>query len=468
MLSTLSKHSANFGARLAVGGVISCGLIVVGCLAFIGGKAAPVTEKLAAAEASTVSGSGANVAIDNFTFTPDTITVAPGTTVKWQNKDDVPHTVTGVNKTFDIGRPRYRPDVFASIHCGRQLRLFLRGSSAHDRSGHREINQLSTSSILPKEIPCFRQPVLSHRMMASIVEVFSSAWRGPARVCSGRSSGGVPTSRLLAAEAGGGNGGFSFVQISDSHIGFSKEVNKDVDRNAADGRWPDQREPDASMLLIHTGDLTHLSKAAEFDTVDQVLREAKVEQTFFVPGEHDVFTDDGKAYLDRYGKGTKGLGWSSTMCMAYIYRIGECRQPEAGRARAARATEQLDWLAKDVARSARSTPIVVYAHVPLWSVYPKWGWGTEDGAAGAVHAEAVRIVTVLNGHIHQILQKVEGNVTFHTARSTAFPQPAPGTAESPGPMKNVPANKLKSMLGLTRVEYVERTGELAIADATLE
>jgi 3',5'-cyclic AMP phosphodiesterase CpdA len=130
--------------------------------------------------------------------------------------------------------------------------------------------------------------------------------------------------------------------------------------------------------------------------------------------------------------------------------------------------EQLDWLKKDVAWLGDSTPVVVFAHVPLWTVYPKWGWGTEDGAQALALLRRFGSVTVLNGHIHQVMQKVEGNVTFHTARSTAFPQPEPGKAESPGPIKNVPADKLRSMLGLTAVSYVEGKYPLATVDAALE
>ena len=76
-------------------------------------------------------------------------------------------------------------------------------------------------------------------------------------------------------------------------------------------------------------------------------------------------------------------------------------------------------------------------------------------------------VTVLNGHVHQVLQKVEGTLTFHSAASTAFPQPAPGKAPSAGPMK-VPAEHLKHVLGLTRVEHVAGGGRLAIIDSPLE
>ena len=130
--------------------------------------------------------------------------------------------------------------------------------------------------------------------------------------------------------------------------------------------------------------------------------------------------------------------------------------------------EQLDWFKKDTAGLRESTPIVVFAHVPLWTVYPKWGWGTEDSAQALSMLKRFGSVTVLNGHIHQTLQKVEGNVTFHTARSTAFPQPEPGSAASPGPIKNVPADKLRSVLGITKVAYVERNNSLALVDSSLE
>jgi 3',5'-cyclic AMP phosphodiesterase CpdA len=222
------------------------------------------------------------------------------------------------------------------------------------------------------------------------------------------------------------------------------------------------------QLLLHTGDLTHLSKPAEFDAVDQILKGSKAGQTFYVPGEHDVFTDDGKAYLDRYGKGSKGNGWYSFDHRG-IHFVGlvNVMNLKAG-GLGVLGHDQLEWLEDDLKGRGSSTPIVVFAHVPLWTVYPKWGWGTEDSEQALSYLKRFGSVSVLNGHIHQVMQKVEGNVTFHTARSTAFPQPAPGTADSPGPMKNVPAEKLKSMLGLASVNYTERAGMLAVVDSTLE
>ena len=284
-------------------------------------------------------------------------------------------------------------------------------------------------------------------------------------------SGGIPTLRVLGKEtdaSSGSSGGFSFVQISDSHIGFSKAPNNDVTGTLRETVARINSLRQSPVLLLHTGDLTHLSKPAEFDTVDQIVRGVKTQYAAYVPGEHDVFTDDGKSYLDRYGKGTVGDGWQSFDYQG-VHFIGLVNVRNLGAGKLGTlGPEQLAWLKQDVAKLTDSTPIVVFAHVPLWSVYPQWGWGTEDGAQALSLLRRFGSVTVLNGHIHQTLQKVEGNITFHTACSTAFPQPRPGKAPSPGPMKNVPADRLKSMLGLTSVRYVEGQTSLAIVDLPLE
>jgi 3',5'-cyclic AMP phosphodiesterase CpdA len=263
-------------------------------------------------------------------------------------------------------------------------------------------------------------------------------------------------------------GDFTFVQLSDSHIGFSKEPNKDVTATFQEAINRINTMPSRPTFVLHTGDLTHLAKPGEFDTVAQLLKSAKTDEVFCVPGEHDVFTDDGKSYLERYGKGTRGRGWRSfDYNGVHFVGLVNVMNLKAG-GLGTLGGEQLDWLKNDVARLGDSTPIVVFAHVPLWTVYPKWGWGTEDSEQALSHLKRFGSVTVLNGHIHQILQKVEGNVMFHTARSTAFPQPAPGAAESPGPIKNVPADKLRSVLGVTNVEYVERNHSLVTTDLSLQ
>jgi 3',5'-cyclic-AMP phosphodiesterase len=292
------------------------------------------------------------------------------------------------------------------------------------------------------------------------------AWAGTGVVWA--VSGGVLSSRLLGQEKVADKADFTFVQISDSHIGFSKEPNKNVTGTLKQAVAKVNELPKAPAVLIHTGDLTHLAKPEEFDTCTEVLKEAKAGKTIYVPGEHDVFTDDGKRYLDRYGKGTKGTGWQS-FDLNGVHFIGlvNVMNLKAG-GLGVLGKDQMEWIKKDVASLGDSTPIVVFAHVPLWTVYEKWGWGTEDAEQALKLLKRFGSVTVLNGHIHQTMQKIEGNITFHTVRSTAFPQPEPGKAESPGPIKNVAADKLRGVLGLAKVNYVEKKGSLAIVDATLE
>jgi Icc protein len=286
-------------------------------------------------------------------------------------------------------------------------------------------------------------------------------------------AGGVPTSKLFAAtpRAAGGEtahaagGGFSFVQISDSHIGFNKAANQDVTGTLKLALDKINGLPARPDLLLHTGDITHSSKPAEFDTAQQLILGAKVGERFYVPGEHDTASDDGELYRERFGKGTLGSGWYSfTHKGVHFVGLNNSLQIDAlGKL----GTEQLSWLKADLGAQTASTPIVIFAHIPLWMVYPDWGWGTQDGAEALSYLKRFGSATVLNGHIHQVVQKVEGNVSFHTATSTAFPQPAPGKAPSAGPMV-VPAGKLRSVLGITEVKYIGRHSHLAVVDSSLE
>jgi 3',5'-cyclic AMP phosphodiesterase CpdA len=261
-------------------------------------------------------------------------------------------------------------------------------------------------------------------------------------------------------------GELSFVQISDSHMGFSKPANPDVTGTLKAAIEKINALPATPEFMLHTGDITHLSKPGEFDTVEQMLKSASVKNVFYVPGEHDVLGDDGKQYLERFGKGSKGAGWYS-FDQKGVHFIGlvNVQNLKAG-GLGNLGADQLEWLEKDVKHLSKSTPIVVFAHIPLWSVYPEWGWGTEDSAQALGYLKRFGSVTVLNGHIHQTMQKVEGNVTFHTACSTAFPQPKPGAAPSPGPM-TVPPDRLRSVLGVTEVNYLKGRHALAVIDAQL-
>jgi 3',5'-cyclic-AMP phosphodiesterase len=284
---------------------------------------------------------------------------------------------------------------------------------------------------------------------------------------------GVPTSRLLAQVVKSGAAGvgevedFSFVQISDSHIGFNKGANPDVTGTLQKAIDKINVIPTGMKLpdfMIHTGDITQNSKASEFDTAAQVIKSAKVGEVFYVPGEHDFSLDDGALYLQRFGKGTVGNGWYSYNHKGvHFVGLNNCVQVDA---MGNLGAEQLAWLKADLAGLSTSTPIVVFAHIPLWMVYEKWGWGTADGAQALAFLKRFGSVTVLNGHIHQVVQKVEGNVAFHTAMATAFPQPAPGAAPNPGPMA-VPAGRLQSVLGITNVKVVRGHSHLAVVDHSL-
>ncbi|MBV9653147.1 MAG: metallophosphoesterase [Acetobacteraceae bacterium] len=284
-------------------------------------------------------------------------------------------------------------------------------------------------------------------------------------------SGGVPRSTLLASAAASemteapAGAGFSFMQISDSHIGFANAPNTDTPGTLREAIGLVRQQKGDAALMIHTGDVSQLSKPAQFDTADQIIREAGLE-THFVPGEHDVLVDDGQPFFERFTKGGERGWYSFDQEGVHFVGLNNVQDLKAG-GLGNLGRDQLTWLERDLAGRASSQPIVVFAHVPLWTVSQEWGWGTDDGAQALALLRRFGSVTVLNGHIHQIMQKVEGTVAFHTACSTAFPQPAPGTAASPGPIKDLPAGRLRSTLGVTRIARVAGKPGLAIIDTPL-
>ena len=294
------------------------------------------------------------------------------------------------------------------------------------------------------------------------------AWAGTGTLCVMK--GGVlnsySLSRWAELDPAEMKGELSFAQISDSHMGFNKPANTDVVGTLQAAVEKVNALKISPEFLLHTGDISHLAKPEEFDTVDQILRGAAAKQVFFVPGEHDVIGDDGKQYLDRYAKTANGSGWYSfdSKGVHFVGLVNVLNLKAGGLG--SLGQDQLEWLEKDLKGLTASTPVVVFAHIPLWSIYPQWGWGTEDSAQALGYLKRFGSVTVLNGHIHQTMQKVEGNVTFHTAASTAFPQPHPGAADSPGPMK-VPAEQLRGLLGITSVKFKRGKHALAIVDSNL-
>ncbi len=259
---------------------------------------------------------------------------------------------------------------------------------------------------------------------------------------------------------------FTFVQLSDSHIGFNKPPNSDARATFREAIAKVKALPQQPDFIIHTGDVSQLSRDDEFDDAEQMLKATGL-PVFFVPGEHDMLDPEGgKAFLNRFGKNTHGAGWYSFdhrgVHFVALVNVADLKPGGMGNL----GPEQLKWLKADLAGRPSSEPIVVFAHIPLWTVYADWGWGTDDSAEALKQLARFGSVTILNGHIHQITQKVEGRIAFHTARSTAFPQPAPGTAPSPGPLK-VPPEQLHGMLGITDALFVRGHDRIALIDPTL-
>jgi Icc protein len=302
------------------------------------------------------------------------------------------------------------------------------------------------------------------------------AWAGTGLVWA--VSGGVLSSCTLAQPAAGQapsptagtapppTASFYFVQISDSHIGFAQDPNRDPTATLQEAIARINALTPAPAFVLHTGDLSHGQKAGSFDTVSQLLTGAGTDGVFYVPGEHDVFIDGGQEFLNRFGQGTIGGGWRSFdyQGVHFVGLVNVLNFKEGGAGLL--GPDQLDWLRKDLEGLTSSTPVVVYTHIPLWAVYPDWGWVTEDGEQALSYLQRFGSVTVLNGHIHQVQQKVEGNITFHTAMSTAYPQPAPGTAAAPGPLV-VPADQLRQVIGVRTVTYVQGQQPLALVDSPL-
>ena len=284
-------------------------------------------------------------------------------------------------------------------------------------------------------------------------------------------SGGVFTPIDLAMAAGEKQGAAKlgrplFVQISDTHIGFNKEANPDVNGTLAQTIDLVNGMSDQPALIIHTGDITHLSKPAEFDLAQQLFTRLRATEMHTVPGEHDTTDATVSEYFNRFGKASDNKGYYS-FDHAGVHFIGliNVLQFKPG-GLGTLGEQQLAWVAAHLKGRSASTPIVVFAHMPLWTIYEPWGWGTGDADQLMSQLRRFGSVTVLNGHIHQIVQKVEGNMTFHTARSTSYPQPAAGVGSGPGPLK-VPADQLAAMLGITSVSVVKHPSALALNDTAL-
>ena len=293
-----------------------------------------------------------------------------------------------------------------------------------------------------------------------------AGWSGAAVVWT--VAGGIP--RALGATrgdvpAGAAPGSLVFVQISDTHIGFRREANPDVVGSLRHAIADIHALPHAPAFVVHTGDVSHLSKPEEFGTARELLQELHVDRVHTVPGEHDTIDDGATGYLRYFDHDGKQRSWYSfDQGGVHFVGLNNVLNFKQG-TMASLGDDQLAWLKADLSGVSRSTPIVVLAHIPLWTVWEPWGWGTADSAAAMALLRPYGSVTVLNGHIHQVLQKVEGNVALHTAMSLAYPLPAPGQPGigEPGPL-TVSAAELATVLGTRRVEVVPGRHAIALVD----
>ena len=268
--------------------------------------------------------------------------------------------------------------------------------------------------------------------------------------------------RALADPAPHAMAGASFVQISDTHVGFHGEANTDVLATFQQAIDKINSLPTRPEFVMHTGDLSHLSKPEQFDTVKQMLGTIKTGAVYAVPGEHDIIDDRGALYFKMFGRGAKPW-YSFDAAGVHALALTNVLDIKAG---GYLGRDQLEWARADLAKQRNNTPIVVFAHIPLYAVYPEWGWTTDDYLELLSMVRRFDSVTVLNGHIHQVLSKVDGKITFFTADSTAFPQPKPGNAPKPGPMK-VPAGQLSQLLGIRTVSLQPVSGMIAVVDESL-
>jgi 3',5'-cyclic AMP phosphodiesterase CpdA len=295
------------------------------------------------------------------------------------------------------------------------------------------------------------------------------AWAGAGTLL--MMKGGVLHARALGAEAGAEakDATFSFAQVSDSHIGFHLAPNPDPAATFRAALAQVDALPVRPDFLLHTGDLTHLSRPDQFAAVQGLMQESRAGKgkVFCVPGEHDVIGDNGAEFFRRFGERQHGGGWYSFdhRGVHFVGLVNVLSLKAGGLGYL--GAEQLAWLKKDLAPLSAETPVLVFAHMPMWSLYPQWGWGTDDSLEAMTYLRRFGSVSVLNGHIHQIQQKVEGNITFHTARSTAYPQPAPGAGPAPGPLKSVTPDRLRSYLGVRSVRHVQGKDALAVTEEAM-
>jgi predicted phosphodiesterase len=299
-----------------------------------------------------------------------------------------------------------------------------------------------------------RRRFLSHVAWAGTAMVFTTSG-GVLSACSADNK---PAKKAATTD-------LSFVQISDTHIGFNGPANPDVTQTTLAAIAQINALPAPPAFVVHTGDLTHTSTPEQFDTIRQMLSTVKA-KVIVIPGEHDSTDDNGEKYRNMFGQGTKGDGWSSfdVNGVHFLALVNTLHLDTLGHLGA----DQLAFIKADLASQSSETPIFIFSHIPLFAMYEKWGWGTDDALTALSYTKRFASVTAINGHVHQLMTKTEGNVTFYAGRGTAYPLPAPGAGGAPAAKPlTVPADQLRSMLGIRQVNYIANANQLTVADQAL-
>ncbi len=393
---------------------------------------------LAAALASAPHGA-ATVTIDQFLFKPATLTITAGESVRFVNRDQEAHTVTSRDKAFDSGGLDTGDAWTYRFTKTGHVCVFLFAAPVHDRQDRR----------------CSGRRRYKMKRGAFLEHV---AWTGTGIAYTLTASGLFMGSALGQTEGGDVN----FVQISDSHIGFHQAANPDVEGTLRAAVAAINALPQQPAFVVHTGDVTHLSKPEQFTTAKDILSTLRA-PLVVLPGEHDFIGSDHQRFFDVFPADDKRSTWRSwdRAGVHYVVLINVFDFENMGLL----GTDQLTWLEQDLRAQKNGTPIVVFTHVPLYALYPQWGWTTQDGAKALSMLRRFDHVTVLNGHIHQVVRYQEGTITFASANATAYPQPAPGKAPKPGPL-TLPHAGLLQAIGYRQVE-LHANGTAAIGDRTL-
>ena len=267
---------------------------------------------------------------------------------------------------------------------------------------------------------------------------------------------GADGNRALAA----GADDFMFVQLSDSHWGFSGDALNPEAKNtlkkavAAVNSLP--KQPD---FIVFTGDLTHTTddgqeRRKRMGEFRDIVKELKVKTLRFMPGEHDASLDNGAAFKEFFGD----THYTFDHKGVHFIVLDNVSDPAAKVGDA-----QLAWLKQDLAKVDKAHPIVVFTHRPLFDLYPDWDWATRDGQAVIDMLTPYQHVTVFYGHIHQENHHMTGNIAHHSAKSLIFPLPAPGSQPKRAPIPWDASAPFKG-LGWRSVEAEVKQAEYKVAE----